>query len=99
MNLWDATTGALLRTFPVGYPGIGIFHSVVFSPDGARVLWASDGGKNNTASLWDTTTGGMLRTFSDISWVRFSADGAFMLSGSQDQKMKLWDATTGALLR
>ncbi len=44
--LWDAETGALLRTFR-GHTGLVL--SVAFSPDGKRVLTGSDDG---TARIW-----------------------------------------------
>ena len=94
MKLWDATTGALLRTFD-GHSGP--VNSVAFSPDGARVFSIS-----RTLQLWDTDTGQLIRNFGDsnkVLSVAFSPDGARLLSGSADNTMKLWDAVTGALLR
>jgi hypothetical protein len=97
VRLWDAATGALLRTFQ-GHSAL-VF-SVAFSPDGARVL---SGSADKTVRLWDAATGALLRTFeghSDrISSVAFSPDGARVLSGSWDKTVRLWDAATGALLR
>ena len=57
VKLWDATTGALLRTFKGHAQRIS---SVAFSPDGARVL---SGSLDNTVKLWDAATGALLRTF------------------------------------
>jgi hypothetical protein len=96
IKLWDAATGALIRTFE-GHSGL--VYSVAFSPDGARVL---SGSQDSTIKLWDAATGGLIRTFdghSNLVWsVAFSADGARVLSGSQDATIKLWDAATGGLI-
>jgi WD40 repeat protein len=57
IRLWDAATGALLRTFK-GHSEV--ISSVAFSPDGARVL---SGSGDTTIRLWDVATGALLRTF------------------------------------
>ena len=57
LKLWDAATGALLRTFE-GHSDV--VNSVAFSPDGTRVL---SGSEDKTLKLWDAATGALLRTF------------------------------------
>ena len=93
LKLWDAATGALIRTFE-GHSG-GVT-SVAFSADGARVL---SGSRDETLKLWDAASGALIRTFeghSDwVSSVAFSPDGPALLSGSEDRTLKLWDAATG----
>jgi WD40 repeat protein len=97
LRLWDAATGALLRTFKGHSSSV---ESVAFSPDGARVL---SGSRDKTLKLWDAETGALLRTFEGHSrgvWsVVFSPDGARVLSASDDKTLKLWDVATGALIR
>jgi len=95
--LWDAATGALVRTFAGHSEGV---LSVAFSPDGRQVL---SGSLDKTAKLWDTATGQVVRTFkghSDgVKSVAFSPNGKQVLTGSFDKTVKLWDAATGALVR
>ena len=53
--LWDVETEDLLRTF-IGHTGY--VSSVVFSPDGSRIL---TGSADKTAKLWDMETGELLQ--------------------------------------
>src|SRR5580704_13729750 len=60
--------------------------SVVFSPDGSRIMTASWDG---TARLWDTKTGAALTTFSGhTTWLnsaQFSRDGRRIVTASSDK--------------
>jgi ADP-ribosylglycohydrolase len=58
LRLWDAATGALLRTFDAHTDDVT---RVAFSPDGTRVL--SGSASDDTIRLWDVATGTLLRTF------------------------------------
>ena len=93
-KLWNAETGALIRTFSVNDYEI---LSVAYSPDGTRVL---TGSTDRTAELWDAETGALIRKLfghSDyVTSVAFSPDGSRVLTGSNDGTAKLWDAETGA---
>ena len=99
LKLWDAASGALLRTSVVG--GWAFAFPVAFSPNGRQVLAGRDDG---TLMLWDAVSGARLRTFGGqqpgaIESVAFSPDGRQVLSGGFDRTLKLWDAGSGALLR
>jgi WD40 repeat protein/uncharacterized caspase-like protein len=99
-RLWDAQTGALMRSF-VGHSNEVL--SVAFSPDGRFVLTGSGSvsGNDYTAKLWDAQTGAQIRTFSNggsVASVVFSPDGRYVLIGSSGGA-SLWDKQTGALVR
>ncbi|MFH1725596.1 MAG: caspase family protein [Elusimicrobiota bacterium] len=69
--------------------------AVAFSPDGARILTASDG----TLHLWDAKTGKQLHSWRGhagmVRSVAFSPDGRKALSGGDDKVVKLWDLGAG----
>ena len=108
MKLWDVETGKLLRTFEANPNEV---RAVTFSPDGTRVLTASDDTeaknyreKEAVVRLLDVESGELLRTFNGhtekIYSLAFSPDGARVLTGGSDkQSLTLWDANTGTLIR
>ncbi|MDY7232395.1 AAA-like domain-containing protein, partial [Hyalangium rubrum] len=73
--------------------------SAAFSPDGSRVLTASD---DRTARLWDSRSGQLLATLKgheDSVWsAAFSPDGSRVLTASKDRTARLWDSRSGQLL-
>ncbi len=75
----------------------GFVYSAAFSPDGTRVVTASDDG---TARLWDVKTGAeidkLLGHRVRVSAAAFSPDGARLVTASDDGTARLWDAKTGA---
>ena len=89
-KIWDARTGALVSDLKLDLPR----HSILFSPDGARVAVALPGLK-----IADSRTGQTLLDFTGKASgpaASFSPDGVrFVTSG---QKVKVWDAHTGAML-
>src|SRR6185295_15965963 len=73
--------------------------SAVFSPDGLRVLTASD---DNTARAWDASSGKLLTELrghsSPVLSAVFSPDGLRVLTASKDNTARIWDASSGKLL-
>jgi WD40 repeat protein/beta-lactam-binding protein with PASTA domain len=96
-RLFDADTGALVRTFS-GHRSAA--YAVAFSPDGTKAL---TGSSDNTAKLWDVATGAVIHTMtghsSSVNGVAFSPDGTMVLTASSDSTARLWDVATGAQLR
>jgi WD40 repeat protein len=77
--------------------GTSLSHSE-FSPDGERVVTASD---DHTARVWDATAGSelfRLRHDGEVYHAAFSPDGGRIVTSSQDKTARLWDSRTGALL-
>ncbi|KZP24269.1 hypothetical protein FIBSPDRAFT_427282, partial [Athelia psychrophila] len=71
--------------------------SVVFSPDGQRIV---SGSWDFTIRIWDVTTGALIAGPFEghTGWVNsavFSPDGQCIASGSDDNTIRVWDATTG----
>ena len=74
--------------------------SAAFSPDGERIVTASDDKK---VRIWDAQTGEHLRTLEGHSgtvWtVIFSPDGKRIVTASEDKTVRIWNPETGQRLR
>lgn len=68
-----------------------------FSPDGTRIVTASEDG---TSRIWDSATGNSLLTLrghtAAVNSATFDRDGAVVITASADQSVRIWDAATGA---
>ena len=77
-----------------------IVFSASFSPDGNKVIIATDSG---TARLWDVENNLIIRMFEGHTDVcrsaRFSPDGKRIVTASQDKTIRIWDAATGECIR
>ena len=74
----------------------GPVNSAAFSPDGTRVVTASN---DNTARLWDAGNGHLLATLAGhtgpVNSALFSPDGKRIVTASADGTARVWDAGDG----
>jgi WD40 repeat protein len=77
----------------------GAVRSVFFSPDGMRVVTASD---DKTARIWDARTGASLSNLlgheKAVRSAAFSPDGKLIVTASDDGTACIWDAKSGTKL-
>jgi WD40 repeat protein len=76
--------------------------SAAFSPDGSRILTASE---DNTARIWDAATGKTITILRGheqptglepiVYSAAFSPDGSRIVTASVDTTARIWDAATG----
>ncbi|MGO9037041.1 MAG: protein kinase domain-containing protein [Steroidobacteraceae bacterium] len=71
-------------------------NSAAYSPDGSRVVTASN---DKTARIWDAHTGIELAELSGhedhVAFAAYSPDGTRIVTASDDKTARVWDARTG----
>lgn len=91
VQLWNVSSGAMVRS--LSWPGLPteFVWSVAFSPDGKLL---AVGGSDATITLWEAATGKLVRTFTGptraVTGVAFSPDGMRLASGSLDATVRIW---------
>ena len=93
-RIWDAATGAEIAALRGHEDRV---RSAAFSPDGARIVTAS---QDRTARIWDAATGAEIAALrgheGPVQSAAFSPDGARIVTASYDRTARIWDAATGA---
>ena len=98
INIYDASTGKLKRTFTEKYCHIYDFH---FYPDGEKLIISFVSQEARVVSIESVTTGEVVHIFSSKNPFSFignemgiSPDGKRLAFVSQDSKVIVWNATT-----
>jgi WD40 repeat protein len=92
-QVWDVKSGK-----PIGQrlTHEDFLMSVHFSPDGTRVVTAS---QDKTARIWNaengTPVGEPFLHPDKLLWAQFSPDGRRIATSSDDKTLRVWDASTG----
>ncbi|CAE6522543.1 unnamed protein product [Rhizoctonia solani] len=102
VNMWDAQTGIRARSLFTFTDPNEFVPSVLFSPDGTRIV-ASSWSDHCPIIVLDVSNGRNLFGRLDghtsfVSAASYSPDGALIASGSTDNTVILWDAYTGSKL-
>ena len=91
VNLWDVSSGKLLRTFATRHP----VWSLAFAPDGRQLLAA---GWSSEVLIWnindDSPPRKLLEHHLNVWAAVFSPDGNAIATTGSDQTVRLWDAKT-----
>lgn len=97
LNVWDTTTGALIRSLE---RQSGAIIALALAPDEENVIVALN---DQSLFVLDGTTGAFVRampsTYNYISELDVSPDGRMLLSGGRNGTLYLWDIATGTLIR
>jgi len=95
-RVWNTADGRLLAKLEGHTSGVV---RAVFSPDGQRILTASEDG---TARLWSAANGQQVTKLeghtSGVADAAFSPDGMRIVTAGEDRTARVWNATDGQML-
>lgn len=98
LKIWDAATGALVRTIENAHSDMVL--GVSFSPDGK---FLASCGADRFMKVFDVTTGALLKSFeghtNHVLGVSWRSDGRLLATASADKTCKVWDFVTGEAIR
>jgi WD40 repeat protein/serine/threonine protein kinase len=100
LRFWDPATGRELASWPIpaGPTQWGTLTSLVYSPDGSRLVYFVPDGAAGTTRLWDAAAGKELAVLGEWSDIRHTAvfrpDG-LRVAASDREYVRLCDAATG----
>jgi len=100
-QMWDASTGELLRTF-TGKPlqSWDFMVGATFSHDDKKIVGCSS---DSTVSIWDVDSGELIKRFKAhdnvLQDALFTLDDSKIITCSFDSTIKIWDANTYILLK
>lgn len=96
VQLWNVSTGELIRILDGGQPGA--VNAVAYSANGSVLVGASSGGY---VYVWDAA-GNPIRTLGPVGQpltsVAISRDNQFVLAGGNNGLLQLWQLDTGAFV-
>jgi WD40 repeat protein len=94
VRLWDARSGKMIRTWGTGN---GNNMRLEFAPDG-RTLAVAENLWGDSIRLWDVSTAKEVTPplrHSSCTALAFSADGRYLATGGNDDRIELWETATG----
>ena len=91
-RIWDAESGAELATLAASEP----VNSAAFSPDGDRVVTASDDARRGSGTPRAAPSSDPARPRRLGRSAAFSPDGERVVTASNDGTARIWDAESGA---